>query len=84
MKITKALFLVLFVIMLVTLLASCASIKCMDPFNDHTIVIDEAVEPTCSSTGLTQGEHCKDCGKIFVFDDETDPADEEERSLWDC
>ena len=26
---------------------------------------------------------CMDCGKIFVFDDETDPADEEERSLWD-
>lgn len=69
MKITKALFQVLFVLMLVMLLASCSSIssiKCMDPFNNHTIVIDAAVDPTCTSVGLTRGEHCKDCGKIFV------------------
>jgi hypothetical protein len=26
---------------------------------------------------------CMDCGKIFVFDDEIDPEEEEERSLWD-
>ena len=66
MKITKALFQVLFVLMLVMLLASCTSIKCMDPFNNHTIVIDKAVDPTCTSTGLTRGEHCEDCGKVFV------------------
>lgn len=30
--------------------------------NDHDIVIDKAVPATCTSTGLTQGEHCKNCG----------------------
>ena len=29
-------------------------------------VIDEAVEPTCTETGLTQGSHCGICGKVFV------------------
>ncbi len=33
---------------------------------EHQIVTDEAVEPTCSTTGLTQGSHCSICGKIIV------------------
>ena len=33
---------------------------------NHNIVIDEAVEPTCKTTGLTEGKHCSDCGMIFV------------------
>lgn len=32
----------------------------------HTAVIDEAVEATCQSTGLTEGSHCADCGEILV------------------
>lgn len=69
MKMKKTLFFALFVIMLVTVLASCSSIsniKCMEPFNKHNIVIDKAVDPTCTTTGLTQGEHCADCGMVFV------------------
>lgn len=31
----------------------------------HTIVIDEAVEPTCTSTGLTAGSHCWVCGEMI-------------------
>ncbi len=27
----------------------------------HTIVVDEAVAPTCTATGLTAGEHCSVC-----------------------
>ena len=27
---------------------------------------DEAVEPTCAKTGLTEGSHCSSCGKVFV------------------
>ncbi len=40
------------------------------PALNHTMVIDEAVAPTCSSTGLTEGLHCSECGKVFV-DQET-------------
>ena len=32
----------------------------------HTKVTDIRVEPTCTSTGLTEGEHCSVCGKVFV------------------
>ena len=30
------------------------------------VVIDEAIEATCISTGLTEGSHCGVCGKIIV------------------
>ena len=32
----------------------------------HTVVIDEAIEPTCESIGLTEGQHCSVCEKIIV------------------
>ena len=34
--------------------------------NDHTVVIDPAVEPTDKSDGLTEGSHCSFCGKVLV------------------
>lgn len=33
----------------------------------HTEVIDEAVPPTCTETGLTQGSHCSVCGETIVY-----------------
>ena len=33
--------------------------------HEHVIVVDAAVEPTCSTTGLTEGRHCSDCGEII-------------------
>ncbi len=33
---------------------------------DHEYVIDEAVEPTCTETGLTAGQHCGSCGEVFT------------------
>jgi len=31
----------------------------------HTVVIDEKVDSTCSSTGLTEGSHCSVCNKVL-------------------
>ncbi|MCM1114986.1 MAG: prealbumin-like fold domain-containing protein [Clostridium sp.] len=33
---------------------------------DHTVVVDEAVAPTCEDTGLTEGGHCSVCNKVLV------------------
>ncbi len=33
---------------------------------EHTIVVDEAIAATESSTGLTEGSHCSVCGKVIV------------------
>ena len=40
-----------------------------EPVNEplgHTVVVDEAVEPTCTETGLTEGSHCSVCQAVIV------------------
>ncbi len=37
-----------------------------DPNHVHDVTVDEAVAPTCTASGLTEGKHCAGCGQIFV------------------
>ena len=45
---------------------------CGDKYNEaiatlaHTVVTDDAVAPTCTKSGLTQGTHCSVCGKVLT------------------
>ncbi|MBR2668155.1 MAG: dockerin type I repeat-containing protein, partial [Oscillospiraceae bacterium] len=36
----------------------------------HTPVVDAAVDPTCTESGLTAGEHCSVCGEILTAQQE--------------
>ena len=36
------------------------------PQLEHVAVTDAAIEPTCTSTGLTEGSHCLLCGDVFT------------------
>lgn len=43
-------------------------------YKGHNKVTDQAVPPTCTETGLTEGEHCSNCGKVFVAQEEVAAA----------
>ena len=53
----------------VTMQCACGATKEqtleIDPDN-HTEAIDQAVPPTCTETGLTEGKHCSACGDVLV------------------
>jgi hypothetical protein len=36
------------------------------PATGHKVVVDKAVEPTCTTEGWTEGKHCRNCGLEIV------------------
>ena len=66
----KILAVLLAVVLVIPTLAACdlggAPEDNVPPAHEHTVVIDDAVAPTCTSTGLTVGAHCSECGDILV------------------
>ncbi|MBQ4115975.1 MAG: hypothetical protein IJD37_01225, partial [Clostridia bacterium] len=48
-------------------LASCG--------HEHTVVIDETVNPTCTTIGLTEGAHCSECGEVITVQEEIAKAE---------
>ena len=40
----------------------------------HTAVVDAAVAPTCTETGLTEGSHCSVCDEILVAQETVDAS----------
>ena len=47
----------------------------IDGNNHINLVTDVAVESTCYSTGLTEGKHCGDCGKVTAAQTVTEKKD---------
>lgn len=60
-------------------LALCIALSLMpaaafaDEACEHTVIIDQAVSPTCEKAGKTAGSHCEVCGKVLKAQ-ETIPA----------
>lgn len=48
----------------------------------HTVVVDEAVEATCTEPGLTQGSHCATCGKVLAEQEEVPMVEHTWSSEW--
>ena len=34
---------------------------------EHTVVIDDAIAPTCTAQGYTEGSHCSDCLEVLIL-----------------
>ena len=50
---------------------TCGEIRTEDiKATGHTVVVDEAVAPTCTEPGLTEGSHCSVCNEVIKAQEE--------------
>ena len=49
---------------------------------EHTVVIDKAVAPTCTKTGLTEGSHCSVCNEVLVAQEKIDSLRHTEKTFF--
>lgn len=64
---------------LTILLVLCAALFGLLSFaacgeHEHTVVIDAAVNPSCTEPGKTQGKHCSTCKEVLVAQETIEPA----------
>ena len=73
------------VILLLALLCCMAVLSACDTSevcpDGHTVVTDEAVAPTCTEPGLTEGSHCSVCNTVITAQEEV-PAKGHAKSAW--
>ena len=51
--------------------ATCGETRTEDiKATGHALVVDEAVAPTCTETGLTEGSHCSVCNEVIKAQEE--------------
>ena len=68
-KMKKAFVILLALAMLLTMVSTGMAGKEEEEYckaNGHTPVVDPAVDPTCTETGLTQGSHCSVCKAVLT------------------
>ncbi len=70
---------------LTTYCCDCASVLGITvlPKTGHSTIIDKAVEPTESKTGLTQGSHCEICGLVLVEQQPIPASGDNRRTYYD-
>lgn len=57
----------LFPLLMLAILLATSLIACQEPLEHvHDIVTQSAVEPTCTSSGHTEGQRCRSCGQVIL------------------
>lgn len=68
-------------LVILLIVAICIINAVFFPKHEHTEVIKEAIEPTCTQSGLTEGKYCSTCSEILIAQ-KTIPAKNHTEGDW--